>query len=198
MAAAADDPSLLQRTDTAGRTLLCRGSKSGQLGVVKLLLELGADQHVVDSEGNSALHVGSQEGREEVVKFLLEHGAQQDKPNSHGQTPLMVAAASGRLEVVATLLRHKARIHLKDFGGLTAINLARNRGHTEVVTALLRVVFDTYLSASCPDYGSVHELAETIWAENGDQVSRDVSCSMVAVSLPLISSSPALTCADLI
>ncbi len=70
---------------------LIYASASGEIEVVKLLLEAGADVNHQSKKGNTALMYASHNGHIEVVKLLLEAGAVADIQNNSGQTALSMA-----------------------------------------------------------------------------------------------------------
>ena len=56
--------------------LLCLASKQGNVEVVKLLIEKGAEVNRTDEFGRTALMLASKEGRVEVMRLLIENGAE--------------------------------------------------------------------------------------------------------------------------
>ncbi|XP_014663506.1 PREDICTED: ankyrin repeat domain-containing protein 50-like, partial [Priapulus caudatus] len=70
---------------------------SGQLDIMRLLLEAGADPNV-------AMMNAVREGKKAAVRILLSHGANPNATDSHGQTSLYDAARSGRLDIMRLLL----------------------------------------------------------------------------------------------
>ena len=65
--------------------------RGGDAGVVKILLEYGADMDVKDEDGNTFLHRAAEKGHTKVVKVLLEYGADVNAENLFGETPKDVA-----------------------------------------------------------------------------------------------------------
>ncbi len=47
----------------------------GRIGIVKLLLEHGADVHALNGEGQTPYQLSLQKGYREIANLLLEHGA---------------------------------------------------------------------------------------------------------------------------
>jgi hypothetical protein len=91
-----------------GRNLLHAASDSGNLEVVRILIEYDpAYINAGDEHGWTPLLVAS-EGRNSkdgsVVRLLLEHGADINAQDQNGWTPLHVASFYGSLEVVRLLL----------------------------------------------------------------------------------------------
>lgn len=81
---------------------------NGNIGIMRLLLERGADPNLRNGRGVTALLPAAQDGRLDAVRLLLDRGA-----NVHsevkGVSPLSAAAAFGHLEVVRMLLERGAR-----------------------------------------------------------------------------------------
>ena len=84
-------------------------SRTGRPGVVRVLLEAGADPHAATGSGATALHLAAQAGSAEAVAALLDHGADVDaRERTWGQTPLMFAAGANRLGSVNVLMERGA------------------------------------------------------------------------------------------
>jgi ankyrin repeat protein len=99
-----EDPRLLT-TVWEHRTLLMGAVSEGHVGIVKLLVERGADVNI-DTDGLSALHSAAIRGHEEVVSLLLtSSGADVGRRNASGYTALMYASLRGHVAVVRLLLR---------------------------------------------------------------------------------------------
>ena len=65
-------------------TPLHAAASSGQVSVVKLLLEMGAEVDAVNCFGNTALHVSCHNGQDVVVTELLGYGAAINAVNNMG------------------------------------------------------------------------------------------------------------------
>ena len=61
---------------------------SGQISVVRLLLELGVEVDAVNVHGNSALHIACLNGQDVVVSKLLEYQATVNSINNKGMVLL--------------------------------------------------------------------------------------------------------------
>lgn len=110
-------------------------------GVVKLLLEAGADPRKRNPHGESALGYctqGTSESALRAAALLLAHGADPDDVGTSGPTPLMQAAQTGSMPMLELLLRHGAdlnRLSRDDADG--PLNMARKHGHAAVEARLL-------------------------------------------------------------
>jgi uncharacterized protein len=70
------------------------GTEEEAIAAVKLLLELGADINVVDSNGETAMHGATYQGWPALVDFLADHGVDArvwNRKNKWGWTPLLIA-----------------------------------------------------------------------------------------------------------
>jgi ankyrin repeat protein len=82
-------------------------AQARQLGVVKLLVQRGANVHARNGLWKqTALHRAAGEGHEKVVAFLLNNGARADTLDTSRSTPLQVAFRDGHIGVVKMLLQH--------------------------------------------------------------------------------------------
>ncbi|MEU8780292.1 ankyrin repeat domain-containing protein [Streptomyces sp. NPDC048637] len=128
--------------DADGETPLYLAAVSGQLDIVRLLLEAGAapDTESRGQPGSDGLPLCAAAcwGHEEVVRALLAHGADPDLREDDGTsyTPLMWAATHGHHRTAQLLLEGQAD---PDAGhrDRTPLMAAAERGSVAVVRALL-------------------------------------------------------------
>lgn len=98
-------------------------------GVVKALLEYGAEVGCRDEKGRTPLHACSYRGRDrggnsDLLECLLEGGANVNARTYAGHTPLHYAAAYGLVELLPLLLVHGAHIESRRNDGFTPLMLA--------------------------------------------------------------------------
>ena len=112
-----------------GWTPLHHAAEEGNLAIVKMLLEKGADVDARTSRfGETPLMLacglfgGGRNDAGKCARLLLEKGANANAATNDGVTPLMYAAHRGRVETVKLLLAKGAGAGSKDFKGKTALD----------------------------------------------------------------------------
>jgi ankyrin repeat protein len=112
-----------------GATPFLRAAQSGDVAVMKLLLEHGADAKMATAHGDTALMVAagigwvdgvtyewSEADNLEALKMCLDLGIDPNLANSDGRTALHGAAHKGRNDVVRLLVDRGAKLDARDNG----------------------------------------------------------------------------------
>jgi ankyrin repeat protein len=128
-----------QWLDEDGATAFLRAAQSGDVELMRLLLEHGADPHIFTKLGVTPLAAAagigwvegvtsehSPEQTVEAVKMLLELGIDPNYQAETGRVALHGAAHKGATEVVRILVAAGARMDIRDFGNTD------NRGSPEL------------------------------------------------------------------
>ena len=126
-----------------GATRLHWASSLGLLGMVRSLLDAGADvnaQH--ETSGETPLHWAAFGGNDcsAVAELLLASGAEVDKADVDGCPPLGIAADMGNTKVCSVLLGAGADINkiINDEDGSTALCLAVRKDEVDVALLLMQ------------------------------------------------------------
>jgi ankyrin repeat protein len=133
------DPALLEKEDE-GLTPYLLAAEHGQLGVMQLLIQRGANANATtDTSGSTALHMAAWGGQGQAAAFLLGQGAQSTHREGDGRTPLMLACERRHLGVVCLLLHYLGiqELQATDKEGQTALHAAASCGDEDIVTFLL-------------------------------------------------------------
>ncbi|KAL3443722.1 ankyrin repeat-containing domain protein [Aspergillus insuetus] len=90
-------------------TPLIIAAERGHRGIIKLLLDHGANVDDWDYSGVATLHYAVKRGDSDIVRILLEHGANQTNNYDIG-FPVHVAAEGGNLDILRLLVAHGADV----------------------------------------------------------------------------------------
>ncbi|RYP11971.1 hypothetical protein DL767_011540 [Monosporascus sp. MG133] len=134
----------------SGQMSLRWAVETGDVEVVKLFLDRGADVVLPNKDGWTPLITASSKGYVDMVRLLLAtSGVNADlKDSKSGQTPLSWAAANGYEAVVQLLLdTGKVDINSRDNNDRTPLQWAAERGHETIVRLLLKKGAATYAYA---------------------------------------------------
>ena len=132
-----------QWLDEEGATAFLRASQSGDVPLMKMLLEYGADPHINTVLGVTPLAAAagigwvegvttewSTEQTVEAVKLLLELGIDPNFQADTGRTALHGAAHKGATEVARVLVEAGGRLDIRDFGNTDNRGSAELAAHT--------------------------------------------------------------------
>jgi ankyrin repeat protein len=124
----------LSWVDFTGQTSFLRAALSGDISVMRMLLEKGADPNLATESGTTALmassgvnwmtgqtYTESKEALMEAVKLCLEKGGDVNAKNSMGITAVIGAANRGSDDILEFLVKHGARLDVKDNEGRTLL-----------------------------------------------------------------------------
>jgi len=112
-------------------------SRSGKSGIIKLLLDRGADVNFPGGGYGSALGAAACWGRVETVALLLDRGADVNIPGGGYGSALGAAACWGSVETVALLLDRGADVNVPSGRYGSALVAAASGGKVEIVALLL-------------------------------------------------------------
>ena len=110
----------------------------GNLEIVKLLLDSGADINAVSKNGFSAtpLQGAAAFKKIDLAQLLIVRGANVNCRGQEGVTPLHEVAGNGELEFAKLLLEHGANLNAKDDHGKTPLTIALEYKQTEMAKFL--------------------------------------------------------------
>ena len=108
-----------------GQTPLWFACYDGQINLVKILLEAGADPTKTDNNSDSSLHsVMYGCCSAECAQKVIDHGAHVNAANKDGATPFLIACSKAQAELVKLLLKAKADPNITDTDGDTSLHAA--------------------------------------------------------------------------
>jgi ankyrin repeat protein len=135
----------VERRGSPGQTALYMASSRGYVGLVRSLLDCGADPNAVcddwdddrDDVRFTALLVASQKNMLEVARLLLEQGADPNYEDNYGRSALHLVSRHPSSDLARLLLDHGANPNAVHKQGHTALHEASLYGRIAVVALLL-------------------------------------------------------------
>ena len=111
--------------------------KAGDAGVLRTMLDAGADANARDEHGQTALMNAARDGHTEVVRLLVERGADLNHTAKYHLSALMLAVINGRDAIVGILADAGADLVMLESEGVTEnVTTWRTDVITRVVDAL--------------------------------------------------------------
>lgn len=115
-----------------GVSVLCLAVRSAHLGVLRLLLDQGADVNLRSRDrDNSPLMDASAEGLTDIVRELIRRGADLSGLSRNGQNALVLAIGKGAQDIAGILLEAGADPFVSDKLGMNACQYAQMLGRKE-------------------------------------------------------------------
>jgi len=102
---------LIMNLEGDNKNLLIMACALGKRGIVKTLLNYGAEVNCVDLKGATSLHHACIFGDEKLVQVLLEAGADLSIRDQDNETPILKARRAGHRNLVILLEEHFIRIN---------------------------------------------------------------------------------------
>src|SRR5699024_8125815 len=115
----------INAVNSDGRTALHTAiSGNGNLEMVKLLVEKGADVTVKDKEGLTLVDHALSKRKMDIVMYLVEKNVDCSDLKTKGWTLLHYAAKEGTKQLVELLVHKGVRINAKNYDGQTPLHVA--------------------------------------------------------------------------
>ncbi|MBO4351247.1 MAG: ankyrin repeat domain-containing protein [Proteobacteria bacterium] len=111
---------------------------SASTEIARLLINAGADIHVVDSDGNTPLMFAAKQTADPKLALeLIEAGLDVNAVNKDGENALMSAAIVGNFDAAQAMIEKKADVNAISQRGATALTHALANGHEAIVKLLI-------------------------------------------------------------
>ncbi|KAJ7289875.1 ankyrin repeat-containing domain protein [Mycena rebaudengoi] len=148
---------LLEKGASIESISLVHACAKGYNGIVRILLERGADVSTVDKKHGTSLQIASTNGFMDIVHLLLEKNADVNAISGEFASALQGASVIGHLKIVRMLLGKGANVNVKGGRYGSALQAASYNGHIEIFNILLENRAD--INAAGGRYGSALEAA---------------------------------------
>jgi len=123
--------------NSAGSIIISRAVQNGNIEIVRLLLDNGANPNVIGTvSSDHPLTNAIEKGNLEMVKLLIDKGANVNARNSIGSSPLRSAISEGNIEMVKLLVDRGVNINNSDRYG-TPFPAAAQAQNIELLRFLL-------------------------------------------------------------
>ncbi|XP_019854432.1 PREDICTED: transient receptor potential cation channel subfamily A member 1 homolog [Amphimedon queenslandica] len=127
----------INATDKDGCTPLHYACKAGNEGIVKRLIEKGADWSKISNDGRTSLHYACKAGNEGTVKHLIDKGADWSKISNDKRTSLHYACEGGNERIVRLLLTCGAEVTKCDRYQRNPLEVAVEEGKKNAAMAIV-------------------------------------------------------------
>ena len=117
-------------TSFDGNPVLSESVKAGNLEIVKVLIQHGAEINDTDSEDQNALQKASMKGDKALVVYLLHHSADVYHEDSNGHTATVLAAHLGFADIVQLLIDFGADLGYHTSNGWTPLHWCFSHAQT--------------------------------------------------------------------
>ncbi|KAJ1524679.1 hypothetical protein HK096_001153, partial [Nowakowskiella sp. JEL0078] len=128
-------------SNSSGETpliLAVKGDEIFTVGIIKSLIDLGANTRVTSSDGDTLLHLAIFSKRHDIFEFLLENDfVDVNAQNNKGETPLHIAVWQMSSHIVELLLNKETDVNVVNKDGVTPLLMAVQNGCWKLVTLLV-------------------------------------------------------------
>uniref|UniRef100_A0AAQ4QIG6 Ankyrin 1, erythrocytic b n=1 Tax=Gasterosteus aculeatus aculeatus TaxID=481459 RepID=A0AAQ4QIG6_GASAC len=114
-----------------------QASRRGNVMMVRLLLDRGAQIDAVTKDELTPLHCAARNGHARIIEILLEHGAPIQAKTKNGLSPIHMSAQGDHMDCVRQLLQYNAEIDDITLDHLTPLHVAAHCGHHRMAKVLL-------------------------------------------------------------
>ncbi|XP_020917386.1 palmitoyltransferase AKR1 isoform X2 [Exaiptasia diaphana] len=132
------DPSLVHSVGWHGMTPLHRAATRGNLEILQILLEFGANVNALNGFGETPLHFACQTASLKFVGILVNKGADIKVIDNGGRSSVHHAARSGSVWKIHYFVTLGLDLHKRDSRGQTVLHIAAECGHIDLIQYCLR------------------------------------------------------------
>ncbi|MBU0677884.1 MAG: ankyrin repeat domain-containing protein [Verrucomicrobia bacterium] len=131
-----EEGALLNKTDKRGWTPFLAAAETGDLRMLNLFAEYGADMHARTSDERTALHLAAMQGQVDAIRWLIGRGFSVSAIDDDGDMPLTSAADHGHEDAIGVILEAGADPNATDQTGWSALLTAISKRRCNVIEVL--------------------------------------------------------------
>ncbi|EAX97715.1 hypothetical protein TVAG_168120 [Trichomonas vaginalis G3] len=121
-------------------TCFTAAAGSGNISVVKFLVEIGEDLNERSRKGKAPLHYAASNKNIEIIKFLASKGCNINIKDDSGETALFYAVNNNDLEVVKVLIELGCDVNVKNNNNISAYDKAFRSQCSEITEFLSKYI----------------------------------------------------------
>ena len=130
------DPRMVDARSVYGSSPLHWAVEIGDVMMVKMLLECGADVNRKTTDGTTPMMIAAHSGNFEIVEMLNLPGIELNAKTRRGWTALHYAASSGCCETTEFLMLRGAEVNGRTKNGTTPLSIARVNNRQDAVSLI--------------------------------------------------------------
>ncbi|XP_069675895.1 uncharacterized protein [Periplaneta americana] len=123
--------------DDMNNTALSYAIQHGNVQIVTLLIERGADFKFCSKFGSIPIFLAAEYGHVEVVRLLIERGVDVNACNQHGENLIFTAVRRDHVDLVEFLIDRGINVHARNKNGDSLISSAVEYGRVNIVNLLI-------------------------------------------------------------
>ncbi len=112
--------------------------RQGNLDMLKLLINLGANFKVIDNGNQNLLHAACWAGHIDIIEHLINNLKFNINSKDSSGTCCHIAAAKGDLDLLKVLIGFGSDFKILDVNGANLLHAAVSQGHTEMIEYLTK------------------------------------------------------------
>ncbi|MCK9285585.1 MAG: ankyrin repeat domain-containing protein [Rhodocyclaceae bacterium] len=126
------------------------GAWEGNIALMELFLQRGADINLINANGEQALQLAAWQGHTKALQWLLDHGARINR-GGREWSALHYAVFAGHGDLAKTLFARGANVNAQSPNGSSVLMMAAREGHEDLAKALLDAGADPTLKNESGD-----------------------------------------------
>ena len=119
-------------------TLLHIASLRGQIEVVRLLLDSGADVNIPNANNDTVLHFAARSGNADIIKLILDKGMSVNLTSTQASTPVQLSPACNNPTAARAFVEVGATLNKTNKSDISPLMMAAYNGKLEAVRYLVK------------------------------------------------------------